>query len=334
MFNPITPAALTHLQDQHAFRAWQVQSDHLEPRSIEILKRKRKAAVYRLTGVGPDGASIMARRSRHVTGRVERLIYQELLPRIPVPSLACYGYLRDPNEDFCWLFLEDPEGGPYSPKSAKHRALAGHWLGEIHLATVPEEIKRQLPDRELGYYLHLVQRCRANLLEHLARTALLAEHTALLFSFVSFCEEIESRWRQIQEACGAMPRTLVHGDFVIKNVRIRNGVTGRALLVFGWQFAGWGVPATDLAQFIDRVVSPDLGTYRSVLARNYPHLELQDVQRVSACGNVLRVVDEMHGALLRLKVGDPASVMKAVALLSVYDATVPVAVQRLEAELG
>ena len=330
----ITPSVLTEgLQEHEAFQAWrQVRSDDVEPGRIEVLQRNKKTAVYRLSGIGPDGAAIIAKRSRHVTGRVERVIYEEVLPRLPVPSLGFYGYVRDPNQEFSWLFLEDARGEPYSRLNAAHRVLAGQWLGEMHLAT-SASLGEELPDRSLGHYLHFLQDCRAGL-ELLSRTALAAGDMTLFRSFISFCDQLELRWRQIEDACEAMPRTLVHDDFAMKNVRIREGATSHALLVFDWQFAGCGVAATDLAQFIDRVVTPDLGAYWSVLAREYPRLELRDIQRIAACGTVLRVLDQVHWALSGLRVGDPKSVTKAGALLRVYYTTVPGAVQRLEMELA
>src|SRR5437016_5124020 len=108
----ITPCVLTEgLQEHEAFQAWrQVRSDDGEPRRIEVLQGKKKTTVYRLSGIGPDGAAIIAKRSGHLTSRVERVIYEEALPRLPVPSLGFYGYVRDPNQEFCWLFLEDAEG--------------------------------------------------------------------------------------------------------------------------------------------------------------------------------------------------------------------------------
>src|SRR5438552_15991931 len=132
----ITPSVLTEgLQEHEAFQAWrQVHTDDVRPVGIEVLQRNKKSAVYRLSGVGPDGAVVIAKRTRYVTGRVERVIYEEVLPRLPVPSLGFYGHVRDPNREFCWLFLEDARGEPYSRPDAAHRVLAGQWLGDMHLA--------------------------------------------------------------------------------------------------------------------------------------------------------------------------------------------------------
>jgi len=181
----ITPSVLTEgLQEHEAFQAWRhVHPDDVGPGRIEVLQRNKKSAVYRLSGVGPDGAGVIAKRSRYVTGRVERVIYEEVLSRLPVPSLSFYGYVRDADQEFCWLFLEDARGEPYSRLDAGHRVLAGRWLAETHLAT-SAGLTETLPDRGLGHYLHVLHDCR-NGLELLSRTVLPAEDTMLFCSFIS-----------------------------------------------------------------------------------------------------------------------------------------------------
>src|SRR5436309_1773174 len=53
------------LLQQPAVRVWsQLQPERVEPESIEILKKRRKSTVYRLCGVGPDGAEDRRRPMR------------------------------------------------------------------------------------------------------------------------------------------------------------------------------------------------------------------------------------------------------------------------------
>src|SRR5206468_1604040 len=101
------------LVEHRAGRAWsQLQADHLQPTHIDILKlKKRKSAVYRLHGVGPDGRAVIAKRCLVATAEVERTVYEEFLPRVSVPALRCYGLVKEPDGDRCWLFLEDAGGG-------------------------------------------------------------------------------------------------------------------------------------------------------------------------------------------------------------------------------
>ncbi|HEY1304745.1 MAG TPA: phosphotransferase [Vicinamibacterales bacterium] len=319
------PEVMTErLQEHPALQAWsQVHSHPLMPASIEVLKHKRKSAVYRLNGAGLDGAAIIAKRCPHATGLVEHLIYTALLPCIPVRPLRCHGFVREADEEFCWLFLDDAREACYVPQRGEHRTLAGAWLGEVHLATIPAEVTARLSDREHGYYLRLLHRCKGTLLEHMARTRLSAEHSTVFCELVTFCEKLESEWHRIETICAVMPQTLVHGDFVAKNVRIDESASFGALMVFDWQYAGWGVPAADLAQTIDKVVSPDLAVYHSVLRRAHPRLDLVDIQRVAGCGRVLRLLDMIGWAVLGLRFGDPRASSRAVSDLEVYQARMP-----------
>jgi aminoglycoside phosphotransferase (APT) family kinase protein len=76
-----------------------------------------------------------------------------------------------------------------------------------------------------------------------------------------------------------MPRTLVHGDFVGKNVRVRKGPTGSTLLPFDWESAGYGVPAADL----DRL---DTAVYYSTISEFWTSLRLEDVQQLAKYGRI------------------------------------------------
>src|SRR5213593_2636923 len=81
-----------NLLDHRAVKAWRrVQPESFEPRNIEVLKlTKKKSAVYRLSGVGPNGAAVIAKRVRTHTATVERIVYETVLPRLPLPALSCY----------------------------------------------------------------------------------------------------------------------------------------------------------------------------------------------------------------------------------------------------
>ena len=319
------------LQEHQAVKAWrQLQSDHLEPSSIEILKHKRKSAVYRLNGMGPNSGAVIAKRCKETTANVERMIYEELLPRVPVSVLRCYGFLKEPEGEFCWLFLEDAAGQLYSPQLADHRALAGRWLAEMHLTTVSADLKARLPDRDLGHYLKLLRGNRATQLEHLAHNSEVSNDDAVVLrKVVTHLDVLESHWSEMERICDVMPRTLVHGDFVVKNLRVQNGTADPALLVFDWEYAGWGVLGTDLAQFVGSVASPDVNVYCSVLHREYPHLDARDIQAVAACGNLLRLVDDIDWATALLEFGADLFLVKPISTLRIYEARLVAALSAL-----
>jgi len=85
-----------------------------------------------------------------------------------------------------------------------------------------------------------------------------------------------------------MPHTLVHGDFVPKNVRVRNRYGRLQLLVFDWETAGIGPPAADIAllpggdEFLHR--------YFDVVSEVWPCLDWADILRLRRIGHLFRLL--------------------------------------------
>ena len=269
-----------NLREHRAVKAWsRLEPRCVGPEKIEILKLKTKTVVYRLVGLGPGGSAVIAKKCLARTGKVEQMIYQELLPRLPHPALRCYGYIPEPEGEFSWLFLEDAGAQKYSPANEEHRALAGRWLATVHGARVSADLQTLLPERGPGHYLRLLQTVRADLARHLVNPVLLANDVALLRSLTAKCEVIEAHWGELERCFGDWPRSIVHGDFVVKNLRVRPSGTNLALLVFDWEMAGWGVPASDLAQSLGRCTSPDLEAYRGFLQPGHSQARPRDIRR-------------------------------------------------------
>ena len=285
------------LAEHRAVRAWsRLDPARVEPERIEILKLRNKSAVYRLAAVGPEGSSVIAKRCRLATGSIERMLYEEFLPRLPLPALRCHGMIEEPDGEFCWLFLENACGEEYSTASAQHRALAAQWLATVHKAATRAGLQTRLPSREPSHYRELLQTSRQALLRHLANPVLRADDLRLLQAISSHFDLLETRWGELEERCAAMPPTLVHGDFATKNARVRSATAGPALLLFDWEYAGWGVPATDLAQFTGRAISPDLATYCAGLNGFLSPRDIRDVERLAECGKFFRLLDNIAWA--------------------------------------
>lgn len=151
---------------------------------------------------------------------------------------------------------------------------------------------------------------------------------AVLRGLVTQCDALEGRWGRVQQECERMPRTLVHGDFVVKNVRVRAGPVGPALVPLDWELAGWGPPAPDLVQSLltARVasVSPDLGAYGGAVREAWPHLEGPDLHRMAGLGRVFRLLAMTDW--LSAKLAYPW-VDKALAGLSIYHAELAAALR-------
>src|SRR5436190_2816561 len=183
-----------NLLEHRAVKAWsQLEPERTEPEAIAVLRlTRKKSAVYRMTGVGPNGAAVVAKRCRTTTASVERIIYEAVLSRPSLRALGWYGFVPEPGSEFCWLFLEDAGTDGYSPDNAEHRALAGRWLGAVHHVARLARLQAQLPDRGLSHYLQRLRSSRAALLERVGNPVLSAAEVTLLQSVAAQFDLIEA----------------------------------------------------------------------------------------------------------------------------------------------
>lgn len=280
-----------------ALRAWlELRAGGVEPEGVAIrtVRCKPKSTVYRLVGVGAEGSDVIAKRCSPATARIEHVVYVEVLPRLPLTALRCYGLVEERDGPFCWLFLEDAGEERYALQSDDHRALAARWLGVLHTSAAHVAAAARLPDRGPGYYLEHLRSARETVRRNGTNPELATEDREVLARVLSSCDFLEARWGEVQRSCEDMPRTLVHGDCVVKNVRVRGSPAGLALLPLDWEMAGWGVPAPDLVQpTAGRHVpslSVDIEAYWSVVRESWPRLRVQDLRRWADWGRVFQLL--------------------------------------------
>jgi Ser/Thr protein kinase RdoA (MazF antagonist) len=233
-----------------AVQAWGRLHPAAEPRGLAVLnshKRRRKSHTYRLEGCGPDGTAVIAKRCSRSTAELERTIYESVLSELPVSSLRYHGMVDD-GEEQCWLFLEDAGDERYSPLIEEHRRLAAGWLAALHGAAAEIPAASRLPDRGPDHHLAHLRSARKALVQQTADRAAAGEELRVLAGLVSQFDALEARWSDVSAFCDTLPRTLVHGDFSRKNLRVRAGESGATLATFDWEQAGWGVPAPDVAR--------------------------------------------------------------------------------------
>ncbi len=292
----------TNLADHQAVRAWRrLHPDRAALQRVEIVKLKHKTAVFRLSGIGGDGGVVVAKRCKAETAGVERLVYEDLLPAAGVPALQCFGLVPEPAGEFSWLFLEDAGAGVYSPTRAQHRALAARFLAALHCMNHSEALQAALPDRSPNHYFRLIGFSRTALLAQVDNPVLDVHESELLRTCVARCDLMQARWEELERFFEDWPRALVHGDFVIKNLRIRSGERGLELLVFDWEMAGWGVPAVDLAQALGKTATPDLDTYGAALSKCHARVTSGGLARLAAYGSLLRLVDKVYWEALGMQ---------------------------------
>jgi hypothetical protein len=281
---------LNTLREHPAVRAWSaLRPRHARAAGVEVLKDTKQTRVFRLLAVGPDGAAVIAKRCRRESGAVERALYEEVFPRLPVLTPRCYGSLDD-GPDSCWLFLEDAGSEEYAPEKGEHRALAARWLGRMHAGSGTLRVQGRLPQRGPGYYRRELDAATGRIQAHLADPVLGAEDREVLGDLLARCEVLGRRWQHVEALSKRMPRALVHGDFVPKNLRVRSGKQGPVLLVFDWEVAGWGLPAADVA------MCGDLNTYAETVRGDWPQLCGPDLRRLAFLGKVFRLASSLSWA--------------------------------------
>jgi hypothetical protein len=282
------------LGEHPAVRAWrEIRGDGAEPEAIEVigwrLRRadKNKSLVCRLVGLDSARSNVIGKRCRTATAQHEHLIYREILPQLPISSLRCHGLVTEPGGKHSWLFLEDAGGEPFSSENGDHRVLAAQWLGLMHVSARDLEAAARLPDRGPGHYLWHLHSGSDLIRRHLDNPSLGAEDIEVLETILSYCDTIASHWGPLEQACDGLPRTLVHGDFVPKNVRVRSDDGARSLAILDWETSGYGIPAPDLLRL-------DIPAYCSSVRTAWPHLDLPAVRRLARLGRLFRGLAAVH----------------------------------------
>lgn len=291
-----------NLLEHPSVRAWRaLQPGRVEPEGIEVLKEREKSVVYRLEGVGLGGSAVIAKRCQTAIAAIERTVYEEILPSLPITALHYYGFIVE-DDKFCWLFLEDAGSERFSPFAEEHRALAARWLGLMHTSAARVAATTRLPDRGPGHYLEHLRSARRTILRNLTNPLLHADDVVLLQTIVAQCDVLELRWSEIEKSCDGMPSTLVHGDFRPKNVYVRTNEVGTALFPLDWETAGWGVPAADLApaRRLHPIPPFDITVYRSIVQARWSSLDIPAIQRLAIVGKIFRWLAAIHWASLGL----------------------------------
>ena len=171
----------------------------------------------------------------------------------------------------------------YLSNSAAHRMIGAKWLAMLHTISADLPAYLSLPDRTPKYYLWVLRSARDTMLENVGSPAFKPADLMLLETILGHFDVVEFHWNKLEEFCDEIPLTIVHGDFVSKNLRLRSGPNGDELLVFDWGTAGYGVPASDLG-------GVDIPVYQSLVRQSWPHLDIQKARQLLVTGKVFRLL--------------------------------------------
>jgi ATP-binding cassette, subfamily B, bacterial len=251
------------------------------------LRANEKREIYRLA-LENSATGVIAKRGPRETLAVEREIYESVLPLLPSPALRCFGFVPDEDGKRAWLFIED--GGDDPCPLEEHGSLAARWLGTLHGAAAELELVAALPERGPAYYLEHLRSARTTILANLENPALQMADKHVLRAVVSTCESIESRWDRVERICSALPRTLVHGDLVARNLRLRRNGGGPEIVAFDWECGGFGIPAADLFQLASETQRKALSDYRSAIGEYASSIDEEELRLLLLLGKGFRLL--------------------------------------------
>jgi hypothetical protein len=283
--------------------AWQ-EVGGLPPARVEPVRLRNKSAVYRLREAGLASANVIAKRGAAEALRNEWTIYAQVLPRLPLTRARAYGFV-EPGDGSAWLFLEDAGDVLCDPEAAP--VLAAGWLGTLHGAAATLDLAELLPDRGPPHYREHIRAARRTITRHSDNEALTASDRRFLSELLSICGEIEERWSVLEDICAAGPRTLAHGDFVKRNLRVRREQGADALVALDWECAGVAAPAADLELLI--LHPPLVLPYLSAIERFLPGLSGERISELGRIGVGLRLLAAVDWATAWLECSWPQTGM-------------------------
>ena len=281
---------------------------------VDRLRAKKKVEIYRLA-FGNGATNVIAKRRGREDLLVERTIYESVLPRLPSPALRYFGFVGDEDEKYAWLFIEDAGDDPCS--LARHGPLAAQWLGTLHGAAAGLDLAHSLPEHGPNHYLEHLHTARTTILDNFDNPALRgATDKRTLRAIVFACDRIESRWSAVEAICSDLPRTLVHGDLVPRNLRLRRDNAGPAIVAFDWECSGFGIPAADVYQFAVDATREDLSRYRSTTSEYARRIDKEELEALVLMGKGFRLLASVDWVTTHLRHSWPE---RAIATLRCYE---------------
>jgi hypothetical protein len=229
---------------------------------------------------------MIAKRCPTPKALAEYRIYEQVLRHLPLISLRHYGLVQEKDTGFCWAFIEDAAGVPYSPEVPEHAMEAAAWLAVLHTSARGVAQDLALPDRGPLYYLHCLRCGRERIRQTLTGALLSEEDRTVLAALATQCDAVEAKWGWLEDLCGGAPQTFVHADLYGANIRVRTIPGGITLVAFDWESAGWGVPAIDLA-----LEGLDLDAFCAIAGRVWSGLDILAVRALSKAGTIFRLLE-------------------------------------------
>ncbi|MFN2555479.1 MAG: ABC transporter transmembrane domain-containing protein [Nitriliruptorales bacterium] len=284
--DPLDVAAPAIFEEHPAFQAWlRLGGGGEAPSLIEPLwdGTSGHSSGFRLHGLGVAGAPIIAKVTAGEQLRVERLIYEEVLPRLAVPAAQYLGVT--PGDDGeRWLFLAAPTGDAFDASSPVHRVIAMDWFALLHTRSSQLDLRGLLPDRVPAYYLNQLRLTRQRLRGAFEAPDLPLRERVVLRAVSDRYDMLEWNWEHLARCTEGVPFSLVHGRVGAATASVRPGDPSLPFLLLDWEMAGWGPPVADLQPLA-------LGRYSDRVRAAWTGVSRRKLSAAALAGSVFRLLD-------------------------------------------
>ncbi len=249
-----------------AVQAWlRLHPGSSEPSGITLLKNTLRSTVCRIEGIGPGGSGIVAKRCPRAEGELEAFIYREVLDRLSIEAVRCYGFFEEGSGEYGWLFLEDGGIKRVADKGESFPIAFAHWLALLHGSASNLPIRGRLPERGPAWYLEVLRTARRGLCQGLSernwgeldRPAI--ETTLVCFEVFGWgtpaadLAEIDavSYWSTARKTWASIELRRVEEQ-------VRCGVLFKILLAVGWEMIRLAAGSEEKAMRRLRIYAPRL----------------------------------------------------------------------------
>ena len=274
-----------------ALLAWnRMNATTSRAKNIHTLKfHNWKSQVYRIEFDNQNGDTVIAKLGVPQKLLREHKIISSYLTQFSLPYIQSLGFIENSPDDSMWLFLEDAGEERYNPACSKHRELLSNWLSELHIKSIQRDNIADLPLRTSEYYLERLDSARVNISNHADKIARSSGARDLLTLVIKHLTVIEKNWKIMESIFLSCPLSLVHGDLVKKNLRIKQFKSKNELMVFDWDVSGWGFLAADLFGLKDN----ELLSYFGRMKAHWNDVTLSEVKMLGLYGRILRLLQSV-----------------------------------------
>ena len=274
------------------------------PQTISKLKlkpsREKAVLTWEMKIPGKPSFELIAKRGEIDEARFENLLYTTILPRLGLGSLRCFGIVEELDNRFAWLFLEHAGHCRYNPTIREHLNLAVEWLSILHGSQLELELKDYFRKCGDEHYAASLRTARTLVEGGIINPVLSPSQQEILHRALHLLDKLEMKWPVVENICSAVPRCLIHGDFLGKNLRVESNGSKYQLKVFDWEAACWGLPFLDLAESLIPTSggqSPefDMDSYISNSQHWWPNIEKKSLKGLIGLGKIFWSLDCLRG---------------------------------------